>query len=392
LTRSELGAALAAAAIMATRMLGLFMVYPLLVPYARTLAGSDAFLAGASLGVYGLTQGCLQLPLGALSDRWGRRRVLALGLGLLCAGSLVAAFVRGIVPLLVGRALQGTGAVGSVALASVGDRVRPEHRVKAMAVIGVAIGGSFVLAILLGPVVAGWGGVRSVFGFTALLALLALVVFVPGMPAGRPPGDAPPLLRTLRGLLARADVRRTDYGIFVQHAALTLFFVAFPTVLARRVGLAPVDSWRFYLPVLIVALLLVGPIVPRLEKGARAEGALAPSFLVAAAALLALAFLPGRIALWVSAAVYFVAFTLLETLLPAVLSRRLPPEARGSGMGLYSSAQFLGIFMGGLVGGLLLSSGVRPVFFLAALLLVSSGFLARRLPNSPSATSSTASG
>jgi MFS family permease len=380
MTRGELRAVVAAAGIMAVRMLGLFMVYPLLVPYARTLPGSDAFLAGASLGVYGLTQGLLQLPLGALSDRWGRRRVLALGLGLLIAGSLLAAFAHGIVPLLLGRALQGTGAVGSVALASVADRVDVDNRVKAMAFVGVAIGGAFVLAIFFGPLIAGWGGVPAVFACTAFLALLALVALVPGVSAGTPRLGTPPLLPTLRNLLARSEVRRVDYGIFVQHAALTLFFVAFPAFLARRLGLPPDDSWRFYLPVLLVAGVVMGPLVPRLEKGGRAERALAPSFLVAAAALAALAFLPGRIALELSAAVYFVAFTLLETLLPAVLSRRLPEEARGTGMGLYSSAQFFGIFAGGLIGGLLLDGGARSVFVLAAGLLVTSGVVSARFP------------
>ena len=386
MSREESRAALAAGAIMATRMLGLFMIYPLLVPYARALPGSGAFLAGASLGVYGLTQGVFQLPLGALSDRWGRRRVLALGLGLLCAGSLLAALVRGIVPLLLGRALQGTGAVGSVALASVGDRVGGEHRVKAMAVVGAAIGGAFVLAIILGPLVAGWGGVRAVFALTAVLALLALVSFVPGMPAGPPPGGVPPLLPTLRGLLARPDVRRADYGIFAQHAALTLFFVAFPAFLVRRWGLGLEDSWRFYLPVLLVALLVVGPLVPWLEKGGRAERTVAPAFLLAAVALLALALLPGRLALGLAAGVYFVAFTLLETLLPALLSRRLPPEARGSGMGLYSSAQFLGIFAGGLAGGAFLPWGARAVFLLAAFLLVSSGLVTGLFPGARTAS------
>ncbi len=384
--RAELSAALGAGAIMATRMLGLFMVYPLLVPYARSLPGSGAFLAGASLGVYGLTQGLLQIPLGALSDRWGRRRVLALGLVLLVIGSLIAALAHGIVGLLVGRALQGAGAIGSVALASISDRVHEDQRVKAMAVVGAAIGGAFVLALLLGPLVADGFGVSGVFALTAVLALVALVAFVPSMPAQPLPGRAVSLIPTLRGLLARPAVRRADYGIFAQHAAFTLVFVFLPALLVHRWGLAPSASWRFYVPVLLVALLVVGPLVPRLERGRKAEGALRPAFLVSAVALLVLAFLPGRIALAAAGVAYFAAFTLLEAILPAVLSRRLPPETRGSGMGLYSSAQFLGIFVGGLVGGLLLASGDRPGLVVAALLLVSSGVVTGRLVEPPSAS------
>lgn len=380
MTSGEVRAALGAGAIMATRMLGLFMVYPLLVPYARALPGSDAFLAGASLGVYGLTQGSLQIPLGRLSDLWGRRRVLALGFLFLLAGSLLAALARGIVPLLLGRALQGAGAVGSVALAAVGDRVREEHRTKAMGLVGALIGVSFVLALLLGPLVAGVAGVRGIFALVAILALLALLVLVPAMPAGGAPVPPPPLWPTLKGLLARPEVRRADYGIFAQHAGLTLFFVAFPALLLRRWGLGPDASWRFYLPVLLVALVVAGPLVPRLETERRARGALRVAVSASALALGALALLPGRIALLAAALVYFAAFTLLETLLPATLSRVLPPERRGAGMGLYSSAQFFGILTGGLAGGLLLPAGPRAVLASAALLLGSWVLVLRRGP------------
>jgi len=352
---SEWRATAGLAGLYGIRMFGIFMVLPVLALYARGLPGADGFHVGLALGAYGLTQALLQLPYGMASDRLGRKPMIALGLFVFIAGSLLAAFSTGINGMILGRALQGAGAVGAVSNALLADLTRPEQRTKAMLVLGIGIGASFSLALILGPVLGHLLGVPGLFMLAAVMALLSLGVlfwFVPAAPAPAADNHVD-MLAQMRRVLAAPQLLRLDASIFLLHAGLTALFIAVPMVLQDRVGLAETHHWLVYLPVMLGSLLLTLPLMYLAER----KGHLKAIF-VGAIALLGLS----NVALiWVQTSLagivvclflFFGAFNLLEATLPSLVSRVCATELRGAGMGVYSSCQFLGAFFGGALGGL----------------------------------------
>ncbi len=364
MTGAERRTALSLAGIFSLRMLGLFMIYPVFAPWARGLPDATTLTIGLALGVYGLTQGLLQIPFGFLSDRVGRKPIIAIGLVLFIVGSIVAAVSPSIYGIMLGRLLQGAGAIGSTVLALTADLTREEHRTKAMAIIGMTIGAAFGIAVVLGPVLNGWIGVRGIFWLTAILAalgILVLYVLVPDAATHRVQRDAEVVPQLFRRVLADRELRRLDGGIFCQHAILTASFLTIPFVLTSA-GIALHDQWWIYLPVLVGSIALLIPLVIAAERGR-----MKPVFL-ASIALLGLGqvlFHFGPAHLWVMVVallVFFTAFNVLESVLPSLVSRLAPADARGTAMGVYSSSQFIGIFVGGAGGGWIKSAfGVNGV-------------------------------
>lgn len=367
----ERRASLSLAGIFSLRMLGLFMIYPVFAPWARQLPDATAVTIGLALGVYGLTQALLQIPFGFLSDRVGRKRVIAAGLMLFVIGSVVAALSPSIYGIVLGRLLQGAGAVGSAVLALAADLTRAEHRTKAMALIGMTIGASFGLAVVVGPVLNGWIGVRGIFWLTAMLAALGIVVLYvlvprPAAPEVHAETEAVPAL--FRRVLADRELQRLDFGIFIQHAILTASFLSVPFVL-RQAGIALRDQWYVYLPVLVVSVAFLVPLIMLAERG-RMKAVFLVSVALLAAGQLLLLFGHVSLPLVVLALlVFFTGFNVLESVLPSLISRRAPDDAKGTAMGIYSSSQFLGIFAGGALGGWIEGEwGLNGVFgFCAAL-------------------------
>ncbi len=359
LTRTEFRSTTAIAAIYTTRLLGLFMIYPVFAHFAQELAGATPRTIGFALGAYGLTQGLLQIPFGRLSDRLGRRTMVVSGLALFCVGSLVAALSASIWGVVLGRALQGAGAIGSVLLASVADVTRPETRTRAMAIVGVSIGFAFLVAVVLGPAIALFAGLSGIFWLTAVLALVGIAISTAVIPTRETHEAGVGIARTgFRQLLADRTLLQLDYAIFTLHATMTALFLAIPAIVLKTLSLGGGAVWMLYLPVLVAAAALMVPFVIAAEKHGHMDAVRLLSIgLIGLSELALLLFGGSSIAVVAALVVFFTAFTVLEALLPSLLTKAAPPSAKGTASGLYSSAQFIGIFFGGTVGGLAIAAG-----------------------------------
>ncbi|MBX3725975.1 MAG: MFS transporter [Xanthomonadales bacterium] len=351
----ERRAAAALALVVSLRMFGLFLILPVFAAQARAYPDAVPWLIGLALGVYGLGQALLQLPYGLLSDRVGRRPAISLGLLVFALGGLVAALATTLKGVVLGRALQGMGAVSGAGLALAADLSRDAVRGKVMAIIGASIGLAFVLALVAGAPLFALGGLPLLFALTAVLALasLALLWAVVPAPARSMPVAVSP--GALRRALADPRLLLLDLSVFVLHVLLTAAFVALPTLLVDRLGLPLARHWQFYLPVMVVAAgclpLFVGGRQAALEGLGRRQ---ALALLLAAGGLALLAGGQGPMLLAVAGCAFFAGFTALEALLPTLVSRLAPEHGRGAALGAYSGLQFLGAFVGGLVGGVLL--------------------------------------
>ncbi|MCH8537594.1 MAG: MFS transporter [Alkalimonas sp.] len=370
LTKTEKKAATSLALIFSSRMLGLFMLLPVFAIYGADLVGFSPLWIGLAIGAYGFTQALLQIPMGWLSDKIGRHKVMLLGLALFTAGSVVAALADSVYMVTFGRVLQGAGAIAGAVLALAADLTREEQRPKVMAIIGMSIGLSFAAAMVLGPMIAARYGLSGVFWFTAGLALLAmLAVQLTPKAISKAPQRETLAVPALLGTLIRApQLSRLNLGILLLHFMLTALFIALPQQLVQ-LEFASASHWRLYVPVLLLSFVLMVPMIIISVRKRQEVG-----FFRAALSLLLLAALLFWLAplnlLFISLALllFFTGFNFLEASLPALLSRLAPAGQKGTAMGLYSSAQFFGAFLGGLAGGLVASwFGLPSIFVLSAL-------------------------
>jgi len=355
MSAAELRASFALAGIFGLRMLGMFIILPVFALYAERLpGGSDHTLIGLALGAYGLTQALLQIPFGHLSDRWGRKRTIYLGLAIFAAGSFAAALAQSIYMVIVGRVIQGAGAVSAAVLALVADLTREENRTKAMAIIGLTIGATFSLSMIGGPVLSRAIGVPGIFALTGVLALLAMAVvrwIVPD--AARVVGEASEgSVRGMLGLLAHGELARLNLGIFVLHAVLMALFVVVPFEL-RAAGMDSGAQWKLYLTVMLGSAVLIAPPILLAERAGRQKHMVLAAITALLAAQAGLAYSTTWLGIAGSLLVFFTGFNFLEASLPALISRAAPVEAKGPALGIYSSVQFLGTFVGASAGGLI---------------------------------------
>ena len=340
------------------RMLGLFMVLPLLALYAAEMPGATPALIGLALGVYGLTQALLQIPFGWLSDQVGRKPVIIGGLALFALGSVVAAYADTVGGVIIGRCLQGAGAIASTVMALVADLTREEQRTKAMAMVGMSIGLSFAIALVLGPVVAAAGGLSAVFWFTAALAIVGMLIVVLLVPTPETIGTKHADVGTRVGLFGRSlrdpALQRLNFGVFTLHFILMACFLVVPGFLEQTAGIVRDSHWLVYLPALLLSIAGMVPMMILAERGGRPR----PVFLAAITLLLVSVAMIGStqnalnfyLALWV----FFVGFNYLEATLPSLISKVVFSGGKGTALGIYATCQFLGAFAGGALGGWLI--------------------------------------
>ncbi|MEO8808685.1 MAG: MFS transporter [Rhodanobacter sp.] len=373
LSKGELKTSFALSSVVGLRMFGLFLIMPVFSVYALHLPGATPLLVGLAIGIYGFAQAALQIPVGLLSDRIGRHVTITLGLLVFVIGSVVAAWAHGIHGIIVGRVLQGMGAVSGASQALAADHSRDDNRSKVMGIIGISIGVAFVLAIILSAPLARIRGLPGLFALTAVLALGAiglLWLLVPRVAEHRAPAAARP--GKVLQMLVKPQLMVLNVSVFMMHTMLTAAFVALPLLLQRHTGMPLGSQWELYLPVMLISAVVMGAVLRRVTSVA---GSMRLVMICALGLGLALcgfsAAGSGHLLLWLAAVVFFSAFNLLEASLPSLVSRLAPAHLRGASLGAYATSQFLGAGVGGLLGGLMLQRvGLSAVFAAAATLTV----------------------
>ncbi|TQV72929.1 MFS transporter [Aliikangiella marina] len=389
----EKKAALTLSSVFALRMLGLFMLLPVFAIVGQELTGYTPALIGLAIGAYGLTQAIFQIPFGWLSDRFGRKPIILFGLALFAIGSLVAAFSDHIYGVIAGRLLQGCGAIASAVMALAADLSRDEQRTKIMASIGMSIGAAFALAMIVGPWLTGWLGLQGIFVVIAVLAVVAMFVIkylTPNPSHTYVQRDAIANSNQFAQVFKDGQLMRLNFGIFTLHFLLTSFFVAFPSQLkSLGVDLAQ-HSW-VYLATMVGAVVLMLPMIIYAEKNRQHAKVMLTGVLLIAA--VQFAFGGSTLTLWPVVAaivVYFTGFNLMEALLPSMISRIAPLSGKGTALGVYSTFQFSGAFLGGPAAGLVLQHfGQAGVYQMGGLMALVWGGLLIGLKNPPAVTSYT---
>jgi MFS family permease len=377
MTSREWRAGLSLASLFALRMLGLFLILPVFAVHAsKNLAGGEnTTLVGLAIGIYGLSQGILQIPFGMASDRFGRKPVIIFGLALFAVGSFVAAGAHDIWTVIIGRAVQGTGAISAAVMAMAADLTRDQHRTKIMALIGASIGLMFALSLVAGPVVyraIGMSGMFDLIGVLALAGIAWTLFVVPsavtgGSAAAKKGAEGPKV--SFGEVLRNVELLRLNLGIFVLHVMQVAMFLVVPVALVDRIGLDVPSHWKVYLPAVLVSFVVMIPLMVAAERRGKVRelflGAVAIMLLVQLGFAL---FMHSLTDIVILVTVFFVAFNILEATLPSLVSRLAPPGARGTALGVYNTTQTIGIAVGGPVGGALVHHfGDASVFAFGAL-------------------------
>ena len=354
--------ALKVSLIMSVRMLGLFMLFPVMSVYANNYQGSTPFLIGIAIGIYGLTQAILQIPFGYLSDRYGRRPLLIIGLLIFLVGSIIAANSSNILFVIIGRALQGGGAISAVLMAFLADSVSEENRAKANAFVGFQIGVAFMLSLIIGPIITSRVGMTGLFWIIALLSVLAMLIVL-SLAKSKPVDYYRLSLSAFKETLNRQLIT-LDFSVFSLHLILASGFIVMPLLIMNNEIVSMVDNWQLYLPAVILSFVGMIPMIVISEKFKKSKYILLFSIILLIVSqviffIVDLNFLVFLITL----TIFFIAFNSVEAILPSLLSRTATPSKRGLAMGIFSTSQFLGTFIGGAIGGLIYDIyGLNSVF------------------------------
>lgn len=338
------------ACIFSIRMLGLFMVLPVLPLYLDSLPGATAQYIGMCLGIYGFTQAILQLPFGFLSDYLGRKRVMLFGLTLFLLGSLMASRAHDIWGIMLGRGLQGAGAIGATIMAFATDLTRTEVRTRAFALIGAAIGSSFLLALIIGPIIDAYFGLAGIFYFTAISCVLCMMLLNLLPQKQTAPTSFKQILPQIKKILVHPELRRLNLSIAILHACLVATFLVFPPKVLQLFNLNRANVWEFYVPIMVLGFLAVVPFL-RAHDRQSTKGLLLFFIVVLAISQASMMIAQKPIYMMIASLFFFAAFNFLEASLPSMVSQLASPQNRGATLGVYSCAQFFGMFVGGALGG-----------------------------------------
>ena len=354
--------ALKVSLIMSVRMLGLFMLFPVMSVYADNYQGSTPFLIGIAIGIYGLTQAILQIPFGYLSDRYGRKPLLIIGLLIFLVGSIIAANSSNILFVIIGRALQGGGAISAVLMAFLADSVSEENRAKANAFVGFQIGVAFMLSLIIGPIITSRVGMTGLFWVIALLSVLAMLIVL-SLAKSKPVDYYRLSLSAFKETLNRQLIT-LDFSVFSLHLILASGFIVMPLLIMNNEIVSMVDNWQLYLPAVILSFVVMIPMIVISEKFKKSKYILLFSIvlLIVSQVIFFIADLNFLVFL-ITLTIFFIAFNSVEAILPSLLSRTATPSKRGLAMGIFSTSQFLGTFIGGAIGGLIYDIyGLNSVF------------------------------
>ncbi len=364
--------------VVALRMIGLFLVVPVLALHTSELTHTTPYLIGLALGIYGLSQAIFQIPFGVASDTWGRKRILTIGLVIFAVGSVIAAEASSIYGIVLGRALQGGGAIAAVVLAFIGDLTEESQRPKAMAIMGASIGSAFTLALMLGPVLVQWLSIRGLFWISFAMAAVGLILVwtvIEDEPAHRLRHSNRYTLAGFKRVFGNPNLILLSSGTFTIHAVMTAMFLAYPLTLIEASALDGSTTWKVFVPVLLLSFIAMVPLI-RISSNLKRRNSvtmLAASFLVISQCILffgasSLSFAFLVFGLWL----YFVGFNVLEAMLPSITMENAPEGQRGTAMGMFSTCTFAGAFFGGVFGGIFYSYlGPNSVFlFLGVVLLL----------------------
>ncbi|MGB4766008.1 MAG: MFS transporter [Rugosibacter sp.] len=367
MTREEKRAGISLASIFALRMLGMFLILPVFAVHAQTLpGGTNLTLVGLALGAYGLTQAIFQIPFGMASDKFGRKRVIIIGLVLFAIGSVFAAMATDIYWTIFGRVLQGAGAISAAVTALAADLTREQHRTKVMAMIGSSIGLVFAFSLVAAPLLYAVIGMHGIFWMTGGLALAAIIVVIYIVP--EPPPVHAGLRVPFREVLVNTQLLRLNLGIFILHMAQMMMFVVVPGLLISTGGLPLASHWQVYLPAVLISFVLMVPAIIYAEKRQKLRTVFVAGIVLLLLTLLMLGLQSNHFYVVAGGLLsFFVAFNLLEAMLPSLISRVAPPQAKGAALGVYNTAQALGLFMGGALGGWIVKHyNAQSVFLFAA--------------------------
>ena len=378
--------ALSLAAVYAVRMLGLFMILPVFSLYAKNMPEATPFLIGLAIGIYGLSQAILQIPLGLLSDKIGRKPVIVGGLFIFAIGSVVAALADDLEGIIIGRAIQGSGAIAAATMALAADLTRENHRAKVMAIIGMTIGISFGVAMIVGPLISEWAGLSGIFWVTSALALIGILLIlfvVPQPPKLHSHRDAGIIKGYLVPALKDPTLLRMNIGVFILHMIMTANFTVIPTIFKDNLGFEKMDHWQIYLPVLVLSFILSVPLIIISEKYQKIK----PLFVFSVVALTIAQMVMGlmndiSLPLLASFLLFFIGFNYLEAVQPSLVAKYSNVNTKGTAMGIFSTSQFMGIFVGGIVGGSVLTLwGIQGVMYFGAVMALVWLFVAIGLPH-----------